>query len=690
MTDQEEKLKTLKGLNNQQRKVVLENSSNLLVIAGAGSGKTKAVTHKIAYLIDKLKNRPDEILALTFTNKAANEMKERIENLIGKAAFGMYAGTFHSVALRILRNEGINPTIYDTKDQMSVIKEILKLLNIDHKKYPPNKFINYISQYKQKLLTPDQIMEASPFDKMVKKIFLLYEKKLQEANAVDFDNIIIKLIDLLKNNSTLRNKYANKFKYIFIDEYQDTNYPQYILINLLHSDNNFICAVGDEDQSIYGWRGADIGNILRFDSEYENCKVIKLERNYRSCQNILSVANSLIKENNLRKGKVLYTEIPGGNVSVKTLSTDIEEAYFVVNKIIALKDKGEHLSNMAILYRTNAQSRLIEDAIVKKSIPYRVIGSKKFFDRKEIKDIIAYMKLIKNEDDDVAFLRAVNSHAMGIGKKLLEIIQSHAEKNTSSYFRSSVNLIENNSLNKRQTTALSGFVEIINDLKKDSASDIKLPDMIDEIFKKSGYFKFLEEGKQHGRIDNIMELENAATTANLNDFLDKISLLDYSNDLSEAEDAVNLMTLHTSKGLEFSTVFITGLEEGLFPNANLKNSQMDMEEERRLFYVAITRAKHNLFITCAQYRNKHNKQERMLPSRFLKELGRIDSQGALRSDKKNYTEKIKRGSRIRHGMYGDGVILAVDDSKNAKILTVNFYKEGIKKILSKDRNLQFI
>ncbi len=690
MIEQEEKLKILKGLNSQQKSVVLENSSNLLVIAGAGSGKTKAVTHKIAYLIDQLRNSPDEILALTFTNKAANEMKERIKNLIGKAAFGMYVGTFHSVALRILRNEGINPTIYDTKDQESVVKEILKSLNVDHKKYPPKKFLSYISQYKRKLLTPDQVMETSPFDKMVKKVFLLYEKKLQEANAVDFDNIIIKLIDLLKNDNRLKNKYAGKFKYIFIDEYQDTNYPQYVLINLLHSHNNFICAVGDEDQSIYGWRGADIGNILRFDSEYENCKVIKLERNYRSCQNILSVANSVIKENNLRKGKVLYTDIPGGNVSIQTLPTDIEEAYFVVSKIVVLKAHGERLSDMAILYRTNAQSRLIEDALVKRGIPYRVIGSKKFFDRKEIKDIIAYLKLIKNENDDVAFLRAVNSHAMGIGKKLLEIIQAYAKENSLSYFRSSVNLIKKNSLNKRQTAALSGFVGIINDLRKKSISDIKLPAIIDEIFRKSGYFKFLEKEKQYGRIDNIIELENASTNADLDGFLDKISLLDYSDDLSEAEDAVNLMTLHASKGLEFSTVFITGLEEGLFPNANLKNSQMEIEEERRLFYVAITRAKRNLFITCAQYRNKHNKQERTLPSRFLKELGSINTEGALKSDKKIKIEKIKRGLRIRHNMYGDGVILAVNDSENAKILTVNFYKEGIKKILSKDRNLQFI
>ena len=680
----------LKGLNSQQKSVVLENSSNLLVIAGAGSGKTKAVTHKIAYLIDQLKKSPNEILALTFTNKAANEMKERIKDLIGNAAFGMYIGTFHSIALRILRNEGINPTIYDTKDQESIIKEILKLLNIDHKKYPHKRFLSYISQYKQKLLTPDQIMETSPFDKMVKKVFLLYEKKLQEANAVDFDNIIIKLIDLLKNDNVLKNKYADKFKYIFIDEYQDTNYPQYVLINLLHSDNNFICAVGDEDQSIYGWRGADIGNILRFDSEYENCKVIKLERNYRSCQNILSVANSVIKENSLRKGKILYTDIPGGNVSVQTLSTDIEEAYFVVNKIIKLRAQGERISDMAILYRTNAQSRLIEDALVKNSVAYRVIGSKKFFDRKEIKDIIAYLKLIKNENDNVAFLRAVNSHAMGIGRKLLEIIQIYAEENNLSYFYSSVNLIKTNDLTKRQTAALSGFIDIINDLKKNSASDIKLPAMIDEVFRKSGYLKFLEENKQHGRIDNILELENAASAAVLEDFLDKISLLDYSNDLSEAEDAVNLMTLHASKGLEFSTVFITGLEEGLFPNANLKNSQMEMEEERRLFYVAITRAKQNLFITCAQYRNKHNKQERSLPSRFLKELGRINTEITLKNDKRTDGEGIKRGLRIKHGIYGDGIILAVNDGGNAKILTVNFYKEGIKKILSKDRNIQFV
>ncbi len=667
----------LDTLNKQQKQAVLENDSNLLIIAGAGSGKTKTITHKIAYILENNYAKPYEILALTFTNKAANEMKERIEKMVQSKVKDMFIGTFHSIALRILRYEGFNPTVYDTKDQERLINEILKTLNIDKKKYPPKMILSKISKYKLNLKTYDEIATSTPFEAMVRKIYKLYEEKLEEANAVDFDNIIIKTIRLLQENSRIRSKYSDRFKYIFIDEYQDTNYPQYTFINLLYNGTNKICAVGDEDQSIYGFRGADVSNILNFNNDYNNCKVVKLEKNYRSGQNILNTANSVISKNTFRNKKELYSEYEGGNVNILSFPTDSDEAYFIAKKIKELSSDIK-LSDIAVLYRTNFQSRAIEDALMKNSIPYRLIGSKKFFDRKEIKDTIAYLKLLYNKNDNVSFLRAIESHPKGLGKKLIENIQNSASVNGLSYFEAANGLIEKKELTKKQETALYSFLSVFENIDYEKNAR----ELIDDLIQTSGYKKYLEDLKEYGRIENIMELKNAAKDDSLGDFLESISLFDYSNEIENKENMVNLMTIHASKGLEFNTVFISGLEEGLFPNANLKETELDMEEERRLFYVAITRAKENLFITYANARRRNNQLTPVTPSRFLSDISYKTHSGKK--------EKYKRGDRVEHSVYGKGVVLSTDNINSAEALTVNFYKYGIKKILSKDRNLKII
>ncbi|WP_025270186.1 ATP-dependent helicase [Hippea sp. KM1] len=657
-------------LNPQQKQAVLENSCNLLILAGAGSGKTKTITHKIAFILNEGLAKPHQILALTFTNKAAGEMRERIEKLIGSQASDMWIGTFHSIALRILRHEGFRPTIYDSKDQENLIKEILKKLNIDPKKYTPKSFCASISSLKLKLTKPDGLKVSSPFEKYLKSVYKLYEEELNKANAVDFDNIILKAIELLEENQRIREKYSNRFKYIFIDEYQDTNYPQYLFVRLLYNKSNIVCAVGDEDQSIYGFRGAQIDNILKFDKEYDNCKVIKLEKNYRSAQEILNIANTLISKNSLRKEKRLYSDKIGGRISIVNLANENEEASFVAEQIQKLQYNGESLSDIAVLYRTNFQSRTIEEALIRYGIPYNIIGSKRFLERKEIKDVIAYLKLLINPSDNLAFLRAIGSHPRGIGAKLIQTISKTSDDLDTSMFEASQWLLENNRLTPRQTNALKQFLEIFTIDTKQSVDRI-----IDAIIDRSGFKNHLEQTGDFDRIANIMELKNAGNLDSLEAFLEDLSLLDYSNELEEQKESVRLMTIHASKGLEFNTVFIVGVEEGLFPNENLKRDEMDIEEERRLFYVAITRAKTNLFITHASARKRGMEYQPSKPSRFLLEIKQAQKPTSL-----------KRGDRIKHAVYGEGVVL----SKDGQLLVVNFLKNGIKKILEKDRNLSAI
>ena len=664
----QQKNSIISQLNESQKRAVVECNCNLLIIAGAGSGKTKTLTHKIAYILEEGLAKPSEILALTFTNKAANEMKERIVNIVGESAKNMWIGTFHSIALRILRVEGFKPTIYDSKDQESLIKEILKKLNIDQKKYTPKALLSKISHHKLNMEKPENIPETTPFEKIVKKVYAAYEKELESAGALDFDNIILKTIELFESNEEVRKKYSQRFKYIFIDEYQDTNYPQYYLVKLLSTKNNYVCAVGDEDQSIYSFRGAKVENIMKFDKEYDNCKVIKLTKNYRSAQEILNIANTLISKNSFRNEKTLYSDKIGGKITIKELPTDSEEAEFVAEKIIELKSTGESLNDIAILYRTNHQSRSFEEALIRNSIPYSIIGSKRFLERKEVKDVLAYLKLISNPRDNVSFLRAISSHPRGIGKALINKISSYSDKHNLSLFEASLELQKTGELSKKQQKALKEFTEIFSDLDRTKSVD----ELIDEILEKSGYKNYLAEKSDYDRMSNVEELKNAGDISNLDSFLDSLSLLDYSDELNNNSEFVKLMTIHAAKGLEFNTVFVVGLEEGLFPNENLKKSELDIEEERRLFYVAITRAKTNLFITHAQFRKRNNQYLPSKPSRFLKDI--MEQKGDRR---------IERGTKVLHTVYGRGVVLSRDEN----LLTINFGENGIKKVLTKDRNL---
>ncbi len=666
----QQKNSIINQLNESQKQAVLECNSNLLIIAGAGSGKTKTLTHKIAYILQESYAKPGEILAITFTNKAANEMKERIANLIGDKAKYMWIGTFHSIALRVLRNEGIKPTIYDSKDQENLIKSILKRFNVDQKKYTPKIILSKISLHKLNMEKPADLDDTTPYDKLVKRVYKTYEEELEKASAVDFDNIIIKTIELLQNNEEIKEKYSKRFKYIFIDEYQDTNYPQYLFVRLLYNGKNRVCAVGDEDQSIYSFRGAKVENIMRFDKEYDNCKIIKLTKNYRSTQEILNVANILISKNSFRNEKTLYSDKIGGKITIKELPTDSDEADFIAQNILKLQSEGESLNDIAVLYRTNYQSRIFEESLIRNSIPYSIIGSKKFLERKEVKDILSYLKLLLNPKDNVSFLRAVNSHPMGIGKALVGKITEYAQNLNISMFEASEELIKNNSLTKKQLNTLSKFLNTFKSIDMNSTVD----KIIDTIMEKSGYKNYLAEKFDYDRISNVDELKNAGDLSNLEVFLDSLSLLDYSDDLDKSAELVKLMTIHAAKGLEFNTVFVVGLEEGLFPNENLKRNELDIEEERRLFYVAITRAKTNLFITHAQFRRKNNQYTPSKPSRFLEEI------------RSKEQKEIKRGVKVYHSVYGKGMVLSKED----KILTINFEHNGIKKVLTKDRNLTVI
>ncbi len=662
----------LEKLNRHQQEAVLETSSNLLIIAGAGSGKTKTLTHKVAYIIEQGLAQPRQIMALTFTNKAANEMKERIEKLIGKSIDELYIGTFHAIALRILRNEGFKYTVYDTKDQEALIKEILTRLNIDRKLYPPKMFISRISEHKLNLIKPDDISPNNPVDSLVKRVYTAYEEALAKASAVDFDNIILKAIELLENNQHIREKYANRFKYIFIDEYQDTNYPQYVFVKLLYNGNNRVCAVGDEDQSIYGFRGADVTKILNFSKDYDNCRIVKLLENYRSTQEILDVANRVISRNTLRHDKELYSSKTGGLVEIKEYESPRHEAQSIAMRIEELIEDGVKPSDIAVLYRTNYQSRIIEEELVKHGIPYRIVGSNRFFERKEVKDIVAYLKLALNPYDNISFLRAIQSHPRGAGKKLIERITAAAEGE--SLMERSRKLIKEKQITKKQEKVLSEFLEIFEGINGDTPAG----EAIEMVFEKSGYKKYLEESKENGRIDNIMELNNAAAGMSLEEFVESVSLYDYSNDI-DASSAVNLMTIHASKGLEFHSVFVVGVEEGLFPNANLKESQLEIEEERRLFYVAITRAKRNVFISYATTRMRSGEWVSVRPSRFIQEL---------KTDRARVS--FSRGDMVNHAIYGRGVVVAVEKLEDTEMLTVNFYKSGIKRVLAKDRSLESI
>ena len=628
----------LKGLNDKQYEAVVNTEGPCLVIAGAGSGKTKVLTHKIAYLIGEKQVKPWNILAITFTNKAANEMKERIGNLVGDVAADIWMGTFHSICVRILRRFidriGFDSSfiIFDTSDQRTLVKACIKSIGLDDKMFTDRSVLSEISNAKNEMLEPDQYTVRANGDFRKEKIALVYEmyqKRLKENNAIDFDDIINYTIKILMENPDILEYYSDKFHYVLVDEYQDTNKAQFTLVTMLASKNGNITVVGDNDQGIYSFRGADISNILNFERDFPGTKIIKLEQNYRCTGNILKAANAVIKNNEVKYKKELWTENEVGNLpAVYSAKNEYDEGTYIAQQIEHLRREEYYkYSDFAILYRMNTQSRAIEEILRRESIPYKIIGGLKFYERKEIKDIISYLRLIQNPSDNLSLKRIINEPKRGIGKTSLDKIEE-LSINSGVPMYEIIKNAEQYGLNRVFLNSRE-FVNAIEELraKKD---DIKISDLIKETLKKSGYTQALENEntiEAENRIENLdefltvaIEFEDESADNKLSDFLEGITLSSDIDNMEEAEETVTLMTLHSAKGLEFPVVFLVGMEEGIFPGYKSIGEPKELEEERRLCYVGITRAKEHLFLTCSKQRTIFGSTSCNQVSRFLREI----------------------------------------------------------------------
>ncbi len=628
----------LTGLNDRQKEAVEYMEGPLLILAGAGSGKTRVLTYKIAYLLEQDIVKPWQILAITFTNKAAKEMKERVEGLVGQVAQDMWLGTFHSVCVRILKREiellGYTRefNIFDEIDKEKVLKEVSKKLNIDEKMYPIGLLKSEISKAKEVMKDEKMYQKEAMGDfrkEEIAKVYNLYQDTLRANNSIDFDDIIMLTVKLFLENPDRLMYYQQKFNYILVDEYQDTNKTQFLLISLLSSATGNICVVGDESQSIYGFRGADITNILNFEREFPNAKIVKLEENYRSTKNILNAANEVIKNNSSKLDKVLWTQNEEGEkIEYKTLNNEYEEVEFVVDKIDELcRKENQKYSDFAVLFRTNAQARVLEEVFMKSGTPYKLIGGIKFYARKEIKDIISYLKLIQNKNDNIALKRIINEPKRGIGDTALDKLDMLATQKGMSIFE----LIQdsNNLTGIRSSGNIILFRDMINSFIK-VKNEIKVSELIKKVLKESGYEDMLNsEGTKETeiRFDNLMEFigvaiefENENVEHTLGDFLESIALVSDVDNLDETTEAVTLMTMHSAKGLEFKNVFLVGMEEGLFPSKRSIEEDGQTEEERRLCYVAITRAQKHLFLTNTKKRTLYGSTSFSIPSRFIEEI----------------------------------------------------------------------
>jgi len=629
----------LDSLNKQQREAVVHTEGPLLVLAGAGSGKTRVLTYRIAYLINEKNVYPSNILAITFTNKAAREMKERVENLL-EGSYDMWISTFHSACVRILRMEieklqgyKKNFIIFDTDDQAKIIKECLKELNYNEKNFPPKEMISSISKAKDQLMTPGKFMDRYGRDFRLKKvadIYSLYQKKLMENNALDFDDILFKTVELFQNNPDALQRYQQKFKYIMVDEYQDTNYCQYMLINLLAKSHRNLCVVGDDDQSIYSWRGADIGNILNFEKDFPDAKVIKLEQNYRSTQTILDAANSVISKNFGRKSKRLWTDNGEGKAIIYYKAMDErDEADFIIGEIDRLAFQEQiSLNSFAILYRTNAQSRALEEMCMARGVPYKIVGGHRFYDRMEVKDIIAYLRVIQDPEGDLSIKRIINVPKRGIGKATIDQLEDYARQNGVSFYEALLFADNIDGISKKARNSIKDFVRLIAELM-DIAENESASEVINQVILKSGYLEELEKGDDEAqeRARNIKELISAALEYeeknednSLTGFLENMALMSDIDGLKEDREGITMMTIHSAKGLEFPVVFICGLEEGLFPTQRAFFEEHQLEDERRLMYVAVTRAKEKLYLTSAFERTLYGSTSYTMESRFLREI----------------------------------------------------------------------
>ena len=676
----------IEGLNERQKEAVLETEGPCLVIAGAGSGKTKVLTHKIAYLMSEKYIKPWNILAITFTNKAANEMKERVEKLVGEAAKDMWIGTFHSICVRILRRYidriGFDSSfvIFDTSDQRALIKECLKELKIDDKLFTDRAVQAEISNGKNEMLEPKayQTKYAGDYRKeVIGKVYELYQKRLKENNAIDFDDIINDTIKILMENMDALDYYSEKFKYVLVDEYQDTNKAQFMLVSILASRYGNITVVGDNDQGIYSFRGADISNILNFEKDFPGTKIIKLEQNYRCTGNILKAANAVIKHNEEKYKKSLWTENEEGVLpQIYSGDDEYDEASYIVQQINHLKtEEYLKMSDFAVLYRMNSQSRAIEDILRRENIPYKIVGGLKFYERKEIKDIIAYLRLISNPADNLSLKRIINEPKRGIGKTSLENIQEIAEKLGISMYEV-IRHTEDYGLNRITATAKE-FVEVIENLRNLSENAL-ISELIKETLKTTGYTKALEledTKEAENRIENLeefltvaIEFEEEMAEPTLADFLESITLSSDLDNIEEEEDSITLMTLHSAKGLEFPCVFLVGMEEGIFPGYKSIGEPKELEEERRLFYVGITRAKQFLYLTCAKRRTIFGSTSYNAISRFVNEIPKdlLEGYEEIESNKKQEEIFGDRGYKWEYGR-----------NENARIKTYRIEEVGI-------------
>lgn len=712
-------------LNSPQAEAVKQVDGPLLVLAGAGSGKTRVLTYRIAYMIRERGVSPHNILAITFTNKAAGEMKERVGSLLGRQAEFMWICTFHSACVRILRKEidvlgyDSNFVIYDGADQLTLVKECLKELNIDDKRFPPRSMAAGISQAKNRLLGP-QAYENQAYDyhcQAVAKVYRLYQEKLKKNNALDFDDLIMKTVILFEKNTGILEKYQDRFTYILIDEYQDTNHAQYRLVSQLAGRHRNICVVGDDDQSVYRFRGADIKNILDFERDFRGAAVVRLEQNYRSTATILDAANEVIRNNYGRKEKRLWTENPKGSpISLFTAQDERQEAHYVAQKITdGYRSQQRAYRDFAILYRTNAQSRVVEEVLMRNHIPYTIVGGLKFYERKEIKDILAYLKVISNPPDSVSLMRIVNVPRRGIGDSSLTRVSAYAAENGVSLFTAMEQAEVVPGLGARAVKALSGFVGLINELR--SVKDqLPVTRLTGEVLDRSGYMKELESEKTieaQTRIENLKEFLSAteefdatASDNSLEEFLAGVSLVADIDNLDDRSDAVVLMTLHSAKGLEFPVVFMIGMEEGIFPHSRSLAEEAELEEERRLCYVGITRAREELHMVKAWQRTLYGNYMHNLPSRFVREvpehLIREDGAGSVsrepfdsagtnlrpsngKVDKKpaGTSEKFNLGDKVEHGKWGQGVIVSVKGDGGDAEISVAFPGLGIKTLIAR-------
>ena len=751
----------LDSLNPEQRDAVLHTKGPLLILAGAGSGKTRVITSRIAYLVGDGHAQPDEVLAVTFTNKAAEEMRTRVESLLGADCSRMWVSTFHALCARLLRREapaiGLSRdfVIYDSSDQLSVVKQALKELHIDDSFIQPRAALSRISSAKNRMETPDDIAAAAswnPRDEKIAKVYQYYLNALKECNALDFDDLLLKTVDLFEQAERVRTKYASQFKFVMVDEYQDTNRPQYLLIRRLAEAHRNLCVVGDPDQSIYKWRGADLRNILDFERDFPEAVVVKLERNYRSTQIILDAASAVISQNRNRKDKHLWTDRKGGaRITYYRGNDELEEADFITRTArAALADDVDAMA--AVLYRTNAQSRTIEDALMREGVAYKIIGGVRFYERKEVKDALAYMRLVINPHDDVSLRRVINVPARGIGKGVMDAVENvvpsdHADlpllsaglqpaAAANSLWARIVRGLEERAFPNRAAASLTAFRDLIvnlTDVARREAVSIAIGKLLDQ----SGYLQDLREDRSEdaeARVENLAELVSAAreyesreAEPSLNGFVDRLSLLSDTDEEAGSQNArVWMMTLHSAKGLEFPTVILAGLEEGLFPHSRSSEDEEELEEERRLCYVGMTRARAKLVLTGAARRRIFGEYQSCEPSRFIDEIPpqliervapkftstgyqgnfphyefRTNPYGRGRrtreetptyayedEDQSSAGGSLRPGMRVKHAQFGTGTVLSVEQLDDDAKLVVRFNAVGQKTLRAKYARLE--